>query len=75
MKDEFKEVRRQCHVVKAFFKAILFMCSQSIIHSLNDEQDIQKLGGLFKVIPFTITSPMLWHGAWPTFQRLWEYEA
>ncbi|TEA41833.1 hypothetical protein DBR06_SOUSAS2410087, partial [Sousa chinensis] len=47
------------HVVKAFFKAILFMRSQSIIHSLNDEQDIQKIGGLFKAIPLTITSPML----------------
>lgn len=37
----------------AFFKAILFICSGSIIHSLNDEQDIRKIGGLFKAIPFT----------------------
>lgn len=35
-----------------FFKAILFMRSGSIIHSLNDEQDIQKIGNLFKTIPF-----------------------
>lgn len=40
----------------AFFKAILFMCSGSIIHSLNDEQDIRKMGGLFKTIPFTATA-------------------
>ena len=40
----------------AFFKAILFMCSGSIIHSLNDEQDIWKIGGLFKAIPFTTTA-------------------
>lgn len=37
----------------AFFKAILFLCSGSIIHSLNDEQDIRKIGGLYKTIPFT----------------------
>nr|YP_010455527.1 NADH dehydrogenase subunit 5 [Glossophaga soricina]UUA63158.1 NADH dehydrogenase subunit 5 [Glossophaga soricina] len=40
----------------AFFKAMLFMCSGSIIHSLNDEQDIRKMGGLFKTMPFTSTA-------------------
>nr|WNH18900.1 NADH dehydrogenase subunit 5 [Tylosurus crocodilus] len=37
----------------AFFKAMLFLCSGSIIHSLNDEQDIRKMGGMHRLTPFT----------------------
>nr|ALD61619.1 NADH dehydrogenase subunit 5 [Apolemichthys arcuatus] len=37
----------------AFFKALLFLCSGSIIHSLNDEQDIRKMGGMHRLAPFT----------------------
>nr|AXY95239.1 NADH dehydrogenase subunit 5 [Trachypithecus shortridgei] len=40
----------------AFFKALLFICSGSIIHNLNNEQDIRKMGGLFKMMPLTSTS-------------------
>lgn len=37
----------------AFFKAILFLCSGSIIHSLSDEQDIRKIGGINRLTPVT----------------------
>nr|YP_002154605.1 NADH dehydrogenase subunit 5 [Ablennes hians]YP_009355478.1 NADH dehydrogenase subunit 5 [Dermogenys pusilla]QDE52634.1 NADH dehydrogenase subunit 5 [Dermogenys pusilla]BAG69282.1 NADH dehydrogenase subunit 5 [Ablennes hians]BAX03757.1 NADH dehydrogenase subunit 5 [Dermogenys pusilla]BBU25654.1 NADH dehydrogenase subunit 5 [Ablennes hians]BBU25667.1 NADH dehydrogenase subunit 5 [Dermogenys pusilla] len=37
----------------AFFKAMLFLCSGSIIHNLNDEQDIRKMGGMHHLTPFT----------------------
>nr|YP_003359508.1 NADH dehydrogenase subunit 5 [Acheilognathus yamatsutae]ABQ01696.1 NADH dehydrogenase subunit 5 [Acheilognathus yamatsutae] len=39
----------------AFFKAMLFLCSGSIIHSLSDEQDIRKMGGLHNLMPATST--------------------
>ena len=37
----------------AFFKALLFLGSGSVIHALHDEQDLRKMGGLRKVIPTT----------------------
>ena len=39
----------------AFFKALLFLCAGSIIHSVQDQQDIRKMGGLFKSFPITFS--------------------
>nr|YP_008757999.1 NADH dehydrogenase subunit 5 [Takydromus sexlineatus]AGW31756.1 NADH dehydrogenase subunit 5 [Takydromus sexlineatus] len=39
----------------AFFKAMLFLCSGIIIHNLNNEQDIRKMGGVQKLLPTTST--------------------
>lgn len=37
----------------AFFKALLFLGSGSVIHAVSDEQDIRKMGGLKSKIPLT----------------------
>jgi NAD(P)H-quinone oxidoreductase subunit 5 len=37
----------------AFFKAMLFLCSGAVIHALHGEQDMQKMGGLRKELPYT----------------------
>ncbi len=39
----------------AFFKALLFLSAGSVIHAVSDEQDMRKMGGLIKKIPFTYT--------------------
>ena len=40
-------------VAHAFFKALLFLGSGSVIHSLNGEQDLRLMGGLRKYLPLT----------------------
>jgi len=37
----------------AFFKALLFLGAGSVIHAVNDEQDMRKMGGLKFLVPFT----------------------
>jgi NADH-quinone oxidoreductase subunit L len=37
----------------AFFKALLFMAAGNVIHSMHDEQDMRKFGGLFRQLPRT----------------------
>nr|YP_010254532.1 NADH dehydrogenase subunit 5 [Lysmata debelius]QUA00617.1 NADH dehydrogenase subunit 5 [Lysmata debelius] len=40
----------------ALFKALLFMCAGSIIHSVGDYQDIRVMGGLVKFMPLSVMS-------------------
>src|SRR4029077_18236038 len=37
----------------AFFKALLFLSAGAVIHAMHHEQDMRKMGGLYKPIPFT----------------------
>jgi NADH-quinone oxidoreductase subunit L len=43
----------------AFFKALLFLGSGSVIHGMHEEQDIQKMGGLKKYMPQTYITFLL----------------
>ncbi len=44
----------------AFFKALLFLGSGSVIHAVSGEQDMRKMGGIWKLIP--ITYVLMWIG-------------
>jgi NADH-quinone oxidoreductase subunit L len=47
------------HVVThAFFKALLFLGSGSVIHGMHEEQDIRRMGGLKKYMPITFATMM-----------------
>ena len=46
-------------VTHAFFKALLFLGSGSVIHAMAGEQDMQKMGGLRKYMPVTFVTMML----------------
>ncbi len=43
----------------AFFKALLFLGAGSVIHAMHHEQDMRKMGGLWKQIPFTYTMMLI----------------
>ena len=45
----------------AFFKALLFLSAGSVIHAMSDEQDMRKMGGIWRKIP--ITYAMMWIGS------------
>lgn len=43
----------------AFFKALLFLSAGAVIHSLSNEQDLRRLGGLTRLLPYTYAMFMI----------------
>ncbi len=45
----------------AFFKALLFLAAGSVIHAMSDEQDMRKMGGIWRMVP--VTYAVMWIGS------------
>ena len=65
-------------ITHAFFKALLFLCAGSVIHAMSDEQDMRKMGGIWKLIP--VTYVCMWLGSLaiagvPFFAGYWSKDA
>ena len=45
----------------AFFKALLFLGAGSVIHAMSDEQDMRRMGGIWKMVP--VTYGLMWIGS------------
>ena len=65
-------------ITHAFFKALLFLCAGSVIHAMHDEQDMFKMGGLWRKIPITYVA--MWMGSLalagiPFFAGYWSKDA
>jgi NADH-quinone oxidoreductase subunit L len=61
-------------VTHAFFKALLFLGSGSVIHGLDDEQDMRRMGGLGRLMPitaFTFVIGWLAIAGVPPFSGFW----
>ncbi len=43
----------------AFFKALLFLCAGSVIHALEGEQDMNRMGGLWRKLPITYATMLI----------------
>jgi NADH-quinone oxidoreductase subunit L len=48
-------------ITHAFFKALLFLGAGSVIHAMSAEQDMRKMGGLWRLIP--VTYVLMWIGS------------
>ncbi|TAD87729.1 MAG: NADH-quinone oxidoreductase subunit L [Alphaproteobacteria bacterium] len=58
----------------AFFKALLFLGAGSVIHAMSGEQDMRRMGGIYRKIPYTYA--MMWVGSlalagMPFFAGFW----
>ncbi|HEV2215116.1 MAG TPA: proton-conducting transporter membrane subunit, partial [Terracidiphilus sp.] len=65
-------------VTHAFFKALLFLAAGSVIHALNGEQDMRKMGGLRKALPitfWTMTAAVLAIAGIPLFSGFFSKDA
>ena len=65
-------------ITHAFFKALLFLCAGSVIHAMSDEQDMRRMGGIWRKIP--ITYVCMWLGSLalggiPYFAGYWSKDA
>ena len=65
-------------VTHAFFKALLFLCAGSVIHAMSDEQDMRRMGGIWRKIPWTYGCMWLGSlalGGIPYFAGYWSKDA
>ena len=65
-------------ITHAFFKALLFLCAGSVIHAMSDEQDMGRMGGIWRKIPITYVT--MWLGSLalagiPYFAGYWSKDA
>ena len=65
-------------ITHAFFKALLFLCAGSVIHAMSDEQDMRKMGGIWRMVP--VTYVCMWLGSLaiagiPFFAGYWSKDA
>ena len=65
-------------ITHAFFKALLFLCAGAVIHAMSDEQDMRKMGGIWRKVPITYVT--MWIGSLaiagvPFFAGYWSKDA
>ena len=65
-------------VMHAFFKALLFLSAGAVIHALHDEQNMKRMGGLWRFLPITRWAFLIGYlalAAIPPFDGFWSKDA